>query len=159
MPVSGRRGTYLFKRSSYFKQLLTDRACWGKRLTFLNFNERGITRPWTRLLVEGFIVFMQRACILVCGSHRCGTSAVTRVINLLGADIAQDLIPANSYNACGYWESASLITIHDDLFNSLRLQADPLDPLALHYNWNCTPAHVGECHRRAGLYQFGGTSR
>ena len=82
---------------------------------------------------------MQRACILVCGSHRCGTSAVTRVINLLGADIAQDLIPANSYNACGYWESASLITIHDDLFNSLRLQADPLDPLALPSNWHCTP--------------------
>jgi hypothetical protein len=74
----------------------------------------------------------------VCGSHRCGTSAVTRVINLLGADIAQDLIPANSYNACGYWESESLITIHDDLFNSLRSQADPFDPLALPSNWQCS---------------------
>ena len=31
-------------------------------------------------------------CIIVAGMHRSGTSATTRVINLLGADIASNLV-------------------------------------------------------------------
>jgi hypothetical protein len=82
---------------------------------------------------------MQRLCVLVCGTHRCGTSAVTRVINLLGADIARDLIPARSDNARGYWESAAVIGIHDELLNLIGpLQADPFDPLSLPTAWQNT---------------------
>ena len=82
---------------------------------------------------------MQRLCILVCGTHRCGTSAITRVINLLGADIARDLIPAKSDNVRGYWESAAIIRIHDELLNSIRPpQTDPFDPLSLPTAWQNT---------------------
>jgi len=45
-------------------------------------------------------------CIIVAGMHRSGTSATTRVINLLGADIASNLvagIPGD--NDRGFWES------------------------------------------------------
>jgi hypothetical protein len=84
-------------------------------------------------------VSMQRLCILVCGTHRCGTSAVTRVINLFGADIARDLIPATSDNIRGYWESAAVIGIHDHLLNSIGPRhTDPFDPLSLPATWQDT---------------------
>jgi hypothetical protein len=84
-------------------------------------------------------ISMRKLCILVCGTHRCGTSAVTRVINLLGADIARDLIPATSDNARGYWESAAAIGIHDDLLNSIGLPpTDPFDPFSLPTAWQDT---------------------
>src|SRR5438270_30655 len=35
-----------------------------------------------------------RTCIIVAGMHRSGTSAVARVVNLLGADITRRLMPA-----------------------------------------------------------------
>jgi glycosyltransferase involved in cell wall biosynthesis/SAM-dependent methyltransferase len=58
---------------------------------------------------------VDRTCILVLGMHRSGTSAVTRVVNLLGADLASDLMPTLPENARGYWESCELMGIHDEL--------------------------------------------
>jgi hypothetical protein len=61
-----------------------------------------------------------RTCILVAGMHRSGTSAATRVINLLGADIAGDLvdgIPGD--NDRGFWESHATYRLHDRLFAAL----------------------------------------
>jgi hypothetical protein len=58
-----------------------------------------------------------RTCILVAGMHRSGTSAMTRVVNLLGADIAGDLvdgIPGD--NDRGFWESHATYRLHDRLF-------------------------------------------
>jgi hypothetical protein len=83
---------------------------------------------------------MKRLCIIVCGMHRCGTSAVTRVINLLGANIASGLIPANPGNRRGYWESSAVIRIHDQLLNSLgSCTNDSFDPLPLPVAWQNTP--------------------
>jgi hypothetical protein len=79
--------------------------------------------------------------------HRSGTSALTRVVNLLGADIAHDLIPAQSENVRGYWESAAVIRIHEDLLNSLGSHNDdPLDPILLPGGWE----HCGaaQCAKR-----------
>lgn len=56
-------------------------------------------------------------CIIVAGMHRSGTSATTRVINLLGADIASNLvagIPGD--NDRGFWESHTTYRLHDRLF-------------------------------------------
>jgi hypothetical protein len=90
-------------------------------------------------VLGGGVFSMSKLCILVCGTHRCGTSAVTRVINLLGADIARDLIPAKSDNVRGYWESAAVIKIHDDLLSSVGPpQTDPFDPLSLPSDWQRT---------------------
>ena len=86
----------------------------------------------------GVIHSMQRLCVLVCGMHRCGTSAVTRVINLLGADIARDLIPAQLDNVRGHWESAAVMAINDDLLSSIGTPGDPFDPLLLPHNWQTT---------------------
>jgi hypothetical protein len=69
--------------------------------------------------------------------HRSGTSALTRVVNLLGADIAGDLIPVQPENIRGYWESAAVIRIHDDLLNAIGCSKDdPLDPISFPAGWD-----------------------
>jgi hypothetical protein len=61
-----------------------------------------------------------KTCILITGMHRSGTSAATRVVNLLGADISADLMPpALDDNERGFWESRAVAQIHDDLLKSL----------------------------------------
>src|SRR4051812_2057002 len=75
-----------------------------------------------------------RLCILVVGMHRSGTSAVTRVINLLGASIARDLTPPQANNnERGFWESESIIRIHDELLIALGAAWDY--PFQLPNNW------------------------
>jgi hypothetical protein len=69
-------------------------------------------------------------CVLVAGMHRSGTSAITRVINLLGADISGDLVPAiPDQNDRGFWESTAIIRIHSLLLNQLNSSWDDCLPL------------------------------
>jgi hypothetical protein len=42
--------------------------------------------------------------LLILGMHRSGTSAVTRVANLLGADIGKDILLPGQGNSEGFWE-------------------------------------------------------
>jgi GT2 family glycosyltransferase len=75
-----------------------------------------------------------RTCVLVAGMHRSGTSATTRVINLLGADIASDLVDSiPGDNDRGFWESATTYALHDRLFASLDSAWD--DPYPLPDGW------------------------
>jgi len=61
-----------------------------------------------------------RTCILVAGLHRSGTSATARVVNLLGADIACNLVAAiPGDNDRGFWESHTTYQLHDRLFAAL----------------------------------------
>lgn len=60
--------------------------------------------------------------IFVLGMHRSGTSAVTRVLNLLGPGCADqaDLMPADDLqNPKGFWESTSLSVVNDELLGHL----------------------------------------
>jgi hypothetical protein len=80
-----------------------------------------------------------RTCILVAGVHRSGTSATTRVLNLLGADLAGDLvagIPGD--NDRGFWESHATYRLHDRLFAALGSAWH--DPYPLPDGWQETGA-------------------
>lgn len=61
---------------------------------------------------------MERQAILILGMHRSGTSALTRVINLLGFNLPRNLIPASQHNAKGFWETQVLIDFHDRVLES-----------------------------------------
>jgi hypothetical protein len=61
----------------------------------------------------------ERKAIIVAGMHRSGTSAVTRVINLLGADLAFDLVPEGIGNERGHWESRAVQDLHNRLLAAL----------------------------------------
>src|SRR5262245_18596534 len=58
--------------------------------------------------------------ILVLGMHRSGTSAVTRVLNLLGFDLGRRLMPPMpDSNEKGFWENLDAVDIDDRLLVSL----------------------------------------
>ena len=59
-----------------------------------------------------------KTALVVVGMHRSGTSALARVLNLLGADLPLNLLPANEHNASGYWESYDLMAIHDEMLQA-----------------------------------------
>jgi hypothetical protein len=71
--------------------------------------------------------------MLVLGMHRSGTSAVTRVISLLGADLPQNFYPPADDNPKGYWESAQWIDVHDSALAQLGARWDV--PLILDPAW------------------------
>lgn len=62
----------------------------------------------------------QRTAIIVAGMHRSGTSALARVLNLLGCGMARDLVKANFGNTLGYWESRSIVELNSSILAELN---------------------------------------
>jgi hypothetical protein len=90
--------------------------------------------------------------------HRAGTSAVARTVNLLGADIAADLIEPGADNVRGYWESSSVVQVHEQLLEDLG--SSSADPLPLPDDWiNTSFARLAR-DRLAGMIEseFGESS-
>jgi len=48
--------------------------------------------------------------------HRSGTSAVSRVVNLLGVDLGPSLMPTAPDNPSGFWEHKEIVEINEELF-------------------------------------------
>lgn len=97
--------------------------------------------------------------VLVLGMHRSGTSALTRVLNLLGLDAGREvLIGASESNPTGHWEVEQLTSFNDRLLDELggRWSAPPLlEPDALEaLAGGAWGAEAGELHAEA----FGGTA-
>jgi hypothetical protein len=63
--------------------------------------------------------------------HRSGTSAVSRVLNLLGAKLPDRLVGAEPGNERGHWEPASLVEIDDEILAALGSAWDDASPLAM----------------------------
>ncbi|CAN5254705.1 hypothetical protein BH11PSE5_BH11PSE5_06490 [soil metagenome] len=66
----------------------------------------------------------RRTCLLIAGMHRSGTSALTRVLNLLGCGLPVDLVGAGSGNEAGHWEPRSLVLFNDKLLASAGCRWD-----------------------------------
>jgi hypothetical protein len=58
-----------------------------------------------------------RAALVVLGMHRSGTSALTRVLNLLGAALPQNLMPPGPGNELGHWEPIRVAELHDEILS------------------------------------------
>jgi hypothetical protein len=72
----------------------------------------------------------KKQALVVLGMHRSGTSALTRVLNLLGADVPSRLLDPNRFAVRGYWESADLVAIHDRLLEDVGLAWDGVLPIS-----------------------------
>jgi GT2 family glycosyltransferase len=71
-----------------------------------------------------------RTALLVLGMHRSGTSALTRTLNLLGADLPHGLIPAStSSNPSGHWESREIQELNDRILEALGARWDDWHPI------------------------------
>jgi hypothetical protein len=67
-----------------------------------------------------------RAAILILGMHRSGTSALARVLNLLGAELPNVLLGPGYGNTLGHWESERLMRLDDEIFVAIgRTWDDP----------------------------------
>lgn len=72
-----------------------------------------------------------RRGVFVLGMHRSGTSATTRVLNLLGIPLrsAEDALPHTVGNERGHWESRSLMQFNELLLRELGARWNDLPPL------------------------------
>ncbi|CAN7204198.1 hypothetical protein LJR219_000573 [Phenylobacterium sp. LjRoot219] len=55
-----------------------------------------------------------RTAYLVLGMHRSGTSAVTQLLSLAGAELPQNVMPGDEHNAQGYFEPWRIATFNDE---------------------------------------------
>jgi len=61
----------------------------------------------------------RRRALVVLGMHRSGTSPLTRVISLLGADLPSQLMsPIPGINETGFWESTGVAALNDEVLAS-----------------------------------------
>jgi hypothetical protein len=79
-----------------------------------------------------------RKAILVLGMHRSGTSALTRVLSLLGAALPKRVMPpAANNNEAGFWEPERLAALHDRMLAEAGSRWD--DWRAFNDRWHDTP--------------------
>ena len=79
----------------------------------------------------------RRICLLVLGMHRSGTSALARMLNLLGAELPQHLVGSTEHNKTGHWEPALINATNEYLLTELGSSWDDWRP----NDWETLPAH------------------
>jgi hypothetical protein len=72
---------------------------------------------------------MAKKAVVVVGMHRSGTSAVMRVLNLLGVELGNSFFPPNPANVKGFWEHAEIVAVHDRLLRALGSHWQDYRPL------------------------------
>lgn len=97
----------------------------------------------------------ERRAVFILGMHRSGTSAVTRVLNLLGVELGTGLMAASPDNERGYWEHTGIVQEHHQLLEALGSSWD--DVRALPPDWMKNPAAVSAAHRLRAIveHEFG----
>ena len=70
----------------------------------------------------------KKIAVLVAGMHRSGTSAVTRLLSLLGCDLPKTLMDAASSNETGHWESTRIVALNDEILQSAGSVWDDWEP-------------------------------
>ena len=66
----------------------------------------------------------EKSAIFVLGMHRSGTSALTRVLSLMGARLPGEILQPNAFNPKGYWEPQSIIATNDDVLDTIDASWD-----------------------------------
>ena len=75
-----------------------------------------------------------RTALLVLGMHRSGTSALARMLSLLGAALPEHIMGAYRGNEAGHWEPERLVNLHDEMLTEAGSRWDDwrrFDPTAL----------------------------
>lgn len=67
--------------------------------------------------------------IFVLGMHRSGTSACTRVLNLLGCALSDQLLGSGDGNEAGHWESIEALSLNEEMLASAGSSHDDWGPI------------------------------
>ena len=81
---------------------------------------------------------VSQRCILVMGMHRSGTSAMTRVLNLHGVALGDNLLHPAPDNPRGFWEHRAVVELHERLLTGL--DRNWKDPRPLPEGWQLSEA-------------------
>ncbi len=92
----------------------------------------------------------KKLAIIVAGMHRSGTSALTRVLSLVGCDLPKNLLPpVPGNNDSGFWESEPIKVLNDDILASAG--STWKDWRAFDSNWYTSPVTEGFRERAQSL--------
>jgi len=93
------------------------------------------------------------AGVFVLGMHRSGTSAVTRLVNMLGIPTAleDDLVPAKWDNPTGYWESSSLVDFNMRILTTVGSETGC--PVWFEPGWEHDPRLIPLRHKAAEAFR------
>jgi hypothetical protein len=91
-----------------------------------------------------------RTAYLVLGMHRSGTSAVTQLLALAGADLPTDVIPGDENNARGYFEPWRIAVFNDERLRAAGSAWD--DVFSFPYRALEAPAEQTWINRAAALF-------
>lgn len=69
--------------------------------------------------------------LLILGMHRSGTSALSRVCNLLGAELGPRLLEAAEDNERGFWEHKDILDLQEDLLDAALSHWNEITPVNL----------------------------
>lgn len=70
-----------------------------------------------------------RIALIVGGVGRSGTSALTRVLNLLGATLPDQVIPPGWGNERGFWEPRAIVELNDEILRGFGSDWSDIRPL------------------------------
>ncbi len=72
--------------------------------------------PGESSTATGPIVDSSARAVLVLGMHRSGTSLLARVLNLLGVELGENLLPSTAANETGFWEHREVVALHTEVY-------------------------------------------
>jgi len=58
--------------------------------------------------------------VVILGMHRSGTSLIANLMHGVGVEFGEELLPADSFNAAGYWESKIICETHAKILGELN---------------------------------------
>ena len=80
---------------------------------------------------------LKRTCVLVAGMHRSGTSALARVVNILGCGLPPDLLGTDYDNRSVHLEPIDILKFHEELLDSAGSAWDDWTPVSR--DWLASP--------------------
>lgn len=93
----------------------------------------------------------EKVALLVLGMHRSGTSALTRVLNLLGCSLPQQVMGGNPTNPVGHWEPQAIVDLNDEILEAAGSAWN--DWQKLNPGWEKSHARAGFVHKAAQTLQ------
>ena len=67
---------------------------------------------------DGGTAPVTKTALLVAGMHRSGTSAIARILGILGCDLPRNLLEPHPSNERGFWESPDIVAVNREILVS-----------------------------------------
>ncbi len=95
-----------------------------------------------------------REAVFILGMHRSGTSATTRLLNLLGVDLGQIPALVAEDNERGFWEHPGVVAVNEAVLAALGSRWDDPSPLPLEWWWSAAMEPHRDAIRRLVRDEF-----